>query len=142
MAIVAIGASMLATTLLAALGHNKLSPSYSAYGLAQQIKPHLDKDIPFYSLLDYDQALPFYTKRTMTLVAFADEMAFGLKQQPQLSLPDLPAFVKAWQSHRTALAIMAPATYAKLESEGVPMQLVGKDLRRIVVKKPDAAVKQ
>jgi 4-amino-4-deoxy-L-arabinose transferase-like glycosyltransferase len=142
-AIVGIGASMLAITLIAALGHNTLSPSYSAYGLARQIKPHLAPDIPFYSVLDYDQALPFYTKRTMTLVAFADEMAFGLKQQPHLSIPDLPAFVKAWQNHTTALAIMAPATYAKLESEGLPMKIIGRDLRRIVVKKsPPAADNQ
>lgn len=138
-ALIAISAGMLATTLIAALGHNKLAPSFSAHGLAQQIKPHLERDVPFYSVLDYDQALPFYTKRTMTLVGFADEMAFGLQQEPHLWLKDLPAFVRAWQRQPRALAIMQPATYAKLKSDGLPMQIIGKDLRRIVVRKPVAS---
>ena len=138
-ALLCIGAGMLATTLLAALGHNTLSPSFSAAGLSRQIQPHLEKDIPFYSVLDYDQALPFYTKRTMTLVGFADEMAFGLQQEPQLWFSTLPEFIRAWRAHPRALAVMARASYAKLKSDGLPMQVIGSDTRRVAVKKPDAS---
>lgn len=138
-AIVCMGLGMLLTTLLAALGHNALAPSYSAHGLAQQIKPHLAPGTPFYSVRNYDQALPFYIGRVMTLVEFTDEMAFGLQQEPQLWLPDMQRFSAAWHAHPQALAIMEPATYAKLEQDGLPMQIIGKDLRRIVVKKPGAA---
>ena len=73
---------------------------------------------------------------------YADEMAYGLQQEPYLWLPDLPGFVKAWNSHSRALAIMEPATYAKLESGGLPMQIIGQDIRRMVVKKPDAVDKK
>lgn len=137
-AMTGIAAGMLFTTLLAALGHNTLSPSFSAQGLARQIAPHLAKDTPFYSVLDYDQTLPFYTKRTMTLVGFADEMAFGLQLEPHLWLPDLAAFTPAWHRHPRALAVMSPATYAKLIRDGLPMQVIGSDARRVVVRKPDA----
>jgi hypothetical protein len=34
---------------------------------------------------------------------------------------------------------MEPQTYAELEKNGLPMQIVARDLRRVVVKKPDAA---
>jgi 4-amino-4-deoxy-L-arabinose transferase-like glycosyltransferase len=136
---ISISAGMLFTTLIAALGHNTLAPSFSARDLAQQIQPHLAADTPFYSVLDYDQALPFYTKRTMTLVGFADEMSFGLQQEPHLWLKDLPAFIEAWHGQPRALAIMQPATYAKLKNDGLPMHIVGRDFRRIVVKRPAAA---
>lgn len=136
-AMIGITLAAFATTQLGALGHNAMAPSYSAYGLAQQIKPFLDKDIPFYSVRNYDQALPFYIKRPMTLVEYADEMAYGIQQEPHLWLPTLPSFVKAWNGHARALAIMEPSTYAKLERDGLPMQIIGKDIRRIVVKKPD-----
>ena len=141
-AIIAISLGTLALSQLAALGHNVLSPSYSAYGLAQQIKPYLENDVPFYSVHNYDQTLAFYIKRPVTLVEYADEMAYGLQQEPYLWLPDLPAFVKAWNSHSRALAIMESATYAKLESGGLPMQIIGQDIRRMVVKKPDAVDKK
>ena len=141
-AMTAIAAGLLATTLIAGVGHGTLAPSYSAYGLAQQIMPRLQPGVPFYSVRTYDQTLDFYIKRTVTLVEFSDEMSFGLRQEPHLWLPDLPAFVKAWQSHAQAYAIMDAATYAKLEQEGLPMRIIGRDVRRIVVQKlieqPDA----
>jgi 4-amino-4-deoxy-L-arabinose transferase-like glycosyltransferase len=140
-AILGISLGTVALAQFAALGHNELAPSYSAYGLAQQIRPHLHKDVPFYSVHNYDQTLAFYIKRPLTLVEFSDEMAYGLQQEPDLWLPDLPSFVSAWNSHSRALAIMEPATYAKLESSGLPMQIIGRDIRRIVVRKPDAAGK-
>ena len=138
-AIIGISLGTLALSQLATLGHNVLSPAYSAYNLAQQIKPHLEAGIPFYSVHNYEQTLPFYIKRSVTLVEYADEMAFGLEQEPALWLPDIPGFVKAWNSHSRALAIIEPATYAKLEKDGLPMQVIAKNIRHVVVKKPDAA---
>jgi hypothetical protein len=45
------------------------------------------------------QALPFYLERTLTLVEFPDEMEFGLKQQPELWIPDRADFVARWRAH-------------------------------------------
>ena len=138
-AVIGISLGALALTQLAALGHNVLAPASSAHDIAQQIKPHLAPGMPFYSVHNYEQTLPFYIKRPVTLVAYTDELAFGLEQEPALWLPDIPRFVAAWNNHRRALAIIAPATYAKLESEGLPMQVIARNVRYVVVKKPDAA---
>ena len=122
---------------LVSTGHDALAPNYSGYYLAQAMKPHLGASTPVYSVHTYDQALPFYIKRTVTLVAFRDEMAYGLEHEPSLWLPDLPSFERAWRMERNALAILEPDTHAELERNGLPMQVIGRDMRRIVVKKPD-----
>ena len=137
-ALLGMGFGGLAFGQLAISGHEALSPSYSAFYLARDIKPYLGKNIPFYSVRTYDQTLPFYIKRTVKLVAFQDELAYGLKHEPRLWIPDLSSFEHAWRSEPNALAIMEPQTYAELEKDGLPMQIIARDLRRIVVKKPDA----
>lgn len=135
-AVAGISLGMLALTQLAALGHNVLAPASSAYAIAQQIKPHLEPGIPVYSVHNYEQTLPFYIKRPVTLVAYTDELAFGLEQEPKLWIPDIPAFVKAWNSDKQALALIYPPTYANLEKDGLPMQVIARNVRYVVVRKP------
>ncbi len=137
--LIAMGFGGLLATQLVITGHNALSPSYSGYNLAQEIKPYLSKPVPFFSVRTYDQTLPFYLQRTVTLVAFQGEFAYGLEHEPRLWLPDIPSFERAWRSERRALAIMEPDTYAELKRSGLPMQVIARDIRRVVVKKPDAA---
>jgi 4-amino-4-deoxy-L-arabinose transferase-like glycosyltransferase len=129
----------LVATQLAITGHNTLAPSYSGYHIARDIQQHLTETSHFYSVSTYDQTLPFYIKRTVTLVAFQGELAYGLEQEPQLSIPDIPSFERAWRSEPGALAIMEPHTYTELEDKRLPMQIVARDLRRIVVRSPGAA---
>lgn len=115
-------------------GHDLLARTTSTYYLAQQIKPYLKPGAPFYSVAMYEQTLPFYLNRTVTLVAYRDEMAFGIEQEPEKWLPDIAAFEKAWRGQPYALAIMVPGTYQQLKQAGLPMQVIAEDTRRIVVK--------
>jgi hypothetical protein len=84
----------------------------------------------------YDQTLPFYLKRTFTLVDYQGELAFGVAQEPQKYLPDVAAFKQAWLAQPYALAIMPPDAYRQIEQEGLPMQLIARDTRRVVVRTP------
>jgi len=138
-ALLGMGFGGLISTQMVITGHDALSPAHSAYYIARDIKPHLAENTPFFSVRTYDQTLPFYIKRTVKLVAFQDELAYGLAHEPRLWLPDIPSFERAWRGERSALAIMEPQTYAELEKNGLPMQIVARDLRRVVAKKPDAA---
>ena len=138
-ALVGIGFGGLLAMQLILTGHEELSPSHSAYYIARDIRPHLADKTPFFSVRTYDQTLPFYIKRTVTLVAFEDEFAYGLKHEPWLWLPDVPSFERTWRAERSALAIMEPHTYDELEKSGLPMQIVARDLRRLIVKKPASA---
>lgn len=121
---------------IALSGHESLSPSNSAWRIAQQIQPHLKPDAPFYSVGMYEQTLPFYIKRTVTLVAHQDEMEFGLRQEPEKWLPTFADFEREWRKPVYALAIMEPPTYRGFKSGGLPMQVIAQDTRRVVVIKP------
>lgn len=132
-ALIALCFSSLAAGQLAMMGHNSLARASSAYYLAQEIRSWLKPGTPFYSVGTYEQTLPFYIKRPVTLVAFADEMAYGLAQEPGLGLPDYREFERAWRSSPYALAIMTPETYAEFKKTGLPMQEIARDTRRVVV---------
>ena len=118
------------------LGHENLAPSNSAASLAAALRPQLTPGVPFYSVLTYEQTLPFYIKRTVTLVAFGDELTFGIEQEPQKAIPTVAEFEIRWRADKEAFALMTPETYAELQKHGLPMAIAARDLRRIVVKKP------
>jgi 4-amino-4-deoxy-L-arabinose transferase-like glycosyltransferase len=138
-AVVSTALCGLVAAQLGLTGHDALSPASSAYYIAREIRPYLKPGVPFYSVRTYEQTLPFYIKRPVTLVAFADEMAYGLKQEPELWLPDMATFEREWRRAREALAIMDPRTYLELERAGLPMRVIARDTRRVVVRTADAA---
>ena len=101
------------------------------------VNAELTPQTHLYVVKRYEQALPFYLRRTMTLVAHQDELEFGLQQQPELWIPEIDSFLKIWiTGHATAapaIAIMPPATFAELQQRGVPMRVIGSDPRRVIV---------
>ena len=128
-------ASMLATQI-GLTGYNTIARERSGYLIAEAIQPVLKPDMPFYSVRTYEQTLPFYLKRTLTLVDFKDEMAFGIKQEPHKWLPDVKAFARRWADEREALAIMPLATHAELQEKGLTMTEIFRDHQIVVVRKP------
>lgn len=117
-------------------GHEKLGRSNSSHHIAQGIKPLLTPGVPFYSVAMYEQTLPFYLQRTLTLVDYRDELGFGLDQEPQLGIPSIAEFAVRWRADGDAFAVMGANTYEQLKASGLPMMLVAQDTRRIIVRKP------
>jgi len=87
-------------------------------------------------VLTYEQTLPFYLKRTFTLVQYQDEMAYGIQQEPQRWVPTIEEFAGVWATQREALAIMPVYAYALLQQQGLAMKTIFEDAQHIVVKKP------
>lgn len=135
-ALVLLGAAGFLATMIGLLGHESLARSNSSAYLAAQIKPMLRADIPMYSVKTYDQTLPFYLNRTMTLVAYQDEFEFGQKQQPEKSIPTLAEFESIWRSGAPALALLDPGEYAAFIAAGLPMRLIILDSRRVIIATP------
>ncbi len=117
-------------------GHESLAATTSTRELAAQIAPYNKPDTPFYSVAVYDQTLPFYLKRTFTLVAYQDEMAFGIQQEPQKWLATIADFSQVWAQQPHALAVMPPAIYEQLQTQQLAMQVIARDMQYVVVKKP------
>ena len=133
----ALGAAVGWSTLL--LGHETLGRGMSTYDIARGMKPFVAADTPIYSLGIFEHTLDFYLQRPVTVVAFRDELDFGLTQEPEKGIGTLDAFTQRWQADRAPLAIMAQDVFDTLAANGLPMRVVARDGRRIVVGKPDAS---
>ena len=72
----------------------------------------------------------------MTLVEFADEMEFGLEQEPQKGVPTLEAFIERWSSEPCGFALLEPALHRELSDRGLAMQTIARDTRRVIVGHP------
>ncbi|MDQ3027182.1 MAG: phospholipid carrier-dependent glycosyltransferase [Pseudomonadota bacterium] len=114
----------------------EMAPRQSGLAVAEKMRPLLTPATRLYSVKIYDQTVPFYIGRTLTLVDYVDEFETGLKSQPELHIQKLEEFPAEWLRPGEALAIMQPDTYQKLRSQELPMQLVHEDPRRILVRKP------
>lgn len=132
-ALVVLAATGLTFAQLALSGHESLSTANSAYHIAQKIKPELKPGMPFYSVNTYDQSLQFYLRRSTTMVAYKDELGFGIEQEPRKFIADFALFEKTWNAEREALALMSPDAYETFRAKGLPMRLVARDTRRIIV---------
>lgn len=133
-AVLALGALLSAQIGLS--GYETVARERSAKHIAEAIRSEVKADIPFYSVLTYEQTLPFYLKRTFTLVQYQDEMAYGIQQEPQRWVPTLEEFARVWAAQHEALAIMPVYAYALLQQQGLAMKIIFEDAQHIVVKKP------
>ncbi|MES1981984.1 MAG: glycosyltransferase family 39 protein [Pseudomonadota bacterium] len=135
-AVLLLALSSLLAAQVGTSGYNVIATERSAYLLADAIRPYVKPNVPFYSVHMYEQTLPFYLKRTFTLVAFQDEMAFGIQQEPHRWVPDIASFAQVWQAQPEAFAIMPVSVYPQLQSAGVMMKILFQDTQYIVVSKP------
>jgi 4-amino-4-deoxy-L-arabinose transferase-like glycosyltransferase len=120
-------------------GHEVFGRQSSGALLAPAVKAELAKlppDTPFYSVDVLDHTLPFYVGHTMIMVHHADELWFGASVEPQKWVPTVDQWLERWKADRYALALMAPSQYEKLAAEGLPMKVIARDARRVVVEKP------
>lgn len=123
---------------VAFLGHDPWGKYIAGSAHVPAMKAELIKpDTPLYAVGRYEQALPFYLERTMTLVEFPDEMEFGLKQQPELWIPDRADFVARWRAHNqrgeAAVAIVRTDIYKEFREQNLPMRVIGEDPRRVII---------
>lgn len=125
--------------IIAGTGHETLGRAVSGIDLVRQVQASIPEKTNFYSVRILDHTVPFYLGRTMIMVEFPDELEFGVTQEPQLWLPTLDAFIERWKEDQTAHALMVPEQYVALQKLNVPMQEIGRDSRRVIVKHPESA---
>ena len=97
--------------------------------------PPYDRNAPVFQVRMYDQTLPFYLRRTTTLVAYRDEMGMGLDIQPELAIPNVADWIARWKALPQGYALMSPETRAMLEKEDVPLRVIASDSRRVLVER-------
>jgi 4-amino-4-deoxy-L-arabinose transferase-like glycosyltransferase len=125
--------------IVGATGHDVFGRLSSGAPLAPAIKAAIAKlppDTPFYSVGVLDHTLPFYVDHTMIMVQHPDELAFGVSVEPQKWVPTVDEWIKRWDADRYALALLPPGRYEELLAQHVPMRVVARDSRRVIVEKP------
>jgi len=135
-AVLAVALSSLAGAQLVLTGHDALAESRSTSPILSRIvATHgpLRANVPFYTIRMYDQTLPYYLGRTVVQVDHPDELAMGLKSEPEKGIATVGEWRRRWEAAEQAYAIMQPEEYDELKREGVAMVELGRDPRRVVV---------
>ena len=109
-----------------------LAPIYSGIDLARALPPE-SGDAPLYTVRTYDQTLPFYLHRTVTLVGYRGELDYGLRREPGDEIADIDEFFKLWGSQTRAFAVMDKRTFNDFKERGVPMRTVGENVGHVMV---------
>lgn len=118
------------------LGHDEVGKVNSAHDAAQAIRHKLPAGVPFFSADTYDQGLQFYLGRTTTMVAYRDELSFGIAQEPHKFIPTMDEFEARWRELPAAWALMSPKTHGEMQKKGLHMTEQFRDSRRVIVSKP------
>ena len=133
--LVAFACAWFLTFTVALLGHEAFGRSMSGIDLVPAVKPWLKPGVPFYAVERLDHTMPFYLGTPTTMVQQPDELAFGIEQEPTKWIPTTEAFVTHWKEGGQAVAMMGPGTYDRLSAQGVPMIVIARDARRVIVRR-------
>jgi 4-amino-4-deoxy-L-arabinose transferase-like glycosyltransferase len=108
--------------------------AYEPYGrrdagadLALALRDELREADPVYSIGTYEQSMTFYMRHKVIPVQYTDELAFGLRQEPERGIPTLEEFINRWQGAAARCerqyAIVPAKHYDTLVRRGLSMQL-------------------
>ncbi|MBU9437490.1 glycosyltransferase family 39 protein [Burkholderia multivorans] len=140
-ALAAFGAAWLMFGTIGGTGHDEFGRYSSGALLAPAVRAELAKlppDTPFYSIEMLDHTFPFYVGHTTIMVHRQDELAFGISVEPNKWVPTVDEWIARWKQDTHALAIMPPGEYDALVKQQVPMRVIARDNRRVIVEKPQS----
>jgi len=136
-AVVVVAAAWLVATRLIMLGGAAFAPEFSTRALVASVAPYNRPDVPVYSVGGYQQTLPFYLRRTMTVVDYHGELAFGIEHaRHSLAgryLPSLDAFAAAWRAQRKGLAFVPRPLMPRVKALGIDYRIVGENPRWVAL---------
>jgi hypothetical protein len=118
----ALGTVLLASGLLATA--DQLPLQRAERELVSAVAAELHATTKLYCVDEYLQNIPFYLRRTCTLVGYRGELDYGLQQAPELWVPDLEQFALRWHAASDAVALVRPESYAALQRMGLPMRVI------------------
>lgn len=134
-AILALALAGVGCTQLALVGHRTLAPAFSAASLVAAAQPPVPTGARVYAVDAYDHSIPWYLRRTVTMVTYKDELDRAIEWEPGKFVPDLRAFAELWKAQTNAYAIVSQRDFDRLRAE-LPMQPVARDPRYVLVRKP------
>jgi hypothetical protein len=88
---------------------------------------------PFYSVGSFDHSLPFYVARPVVMVGDRSELGAGIAAEPDKFVDTVEAFSALWLARSDGYAAMTPRRFDELDRSGLPMRVLARDARRVIV---------
>jgi hypothetical protein len=134
-AVIALAAAGFLATQLAIIGHGTISERFSAAALIASIEQKPPANVPVYAVDTYDHTLPWYLRRTVTMVAYRDELGAAVDWDSSLFVSTVDAFERGWPNHPQAYAFIGAGQFEEM-SKRLRMQVIARDARYVFVRKP------
>jgi 4-amino-4-deoxy-L-arabinose transferase-like glycosyltransferase len=135
--VLVLAVSAFAATELMLAGFEPIGQARAGANLLPAIRAAIKPDTKVFSVGIYEQSITFYLQRPVTLVDYWDEFTFGLEQEPQRSIPTIPAFVQQWRADTAAgrhdVAVIRQDIVDDFKRQGVPFRIVAADSRRTII---------
>lgn len=136
-ALLLVAGSWIIATRLFLLGTAVLGPLYSTRALVAEVAAYNQPQVPVYSIGDYQQTLPVYLRRNMTLVAYQGELRFGIHHARHSLqgryIPTLREFVAQWHHLHQALGFAPRTLLPHLDALGLHYRIVGETPRWVAL---------
>jgi 4-amino-4-deoxy-L-arabinose transferase-like glycosyltransferase len=133
--VIALAAAGFLATQLAIIGHGTISERFSAAALIASIEPKPPADAPVYAVDTYDHTLPWYLRRTVTMVAYRDELGAAVDWDSNLFVPTVEEFERRWPAQPQAYAFVGAGAFESMAGR-LPMTVIARDARYVFVRKP------
>lgn len=132
-----LAAGSFAAVLIALDGHRTLAAGYSVESMVRSLPAPIAPQARIYAVNAYDHTMPWSLRRTVTMVAYDDELGKAIAWDPQKFIPDLAQFGRAWNQPGDAYAFFALRDFDRLRAElNVSLQVAARGPRYVIVRKP------
>jgi 4-amino-4-deoxy-L-arabinose transferase-like glycosyltransferase len=110
-----------------------IPPARSARDLVTAARPSIGPQTALYSVGQYRETVSPYLGRTLTLVDYEGELAFGLKAEPGKQDLSVEAFRTGWGASRDAVAFFDPGIWDSWRRQGFPGRVIAADNYTVAV---------
>ena len=110
-----------------------IPPARSARDLVAAVRARVGAQTSLYSIGQYRETVSPYLGRTLTLVDYEGELAYGLQAEPGRQNLSIAAFIARWSASRDAVAFFDPGIWDSWRRHGFPGQVVAADNYTVAV---------
>jgi 4-amino-4-deoxy-L-arabinose transferase-like glycosyltransferase len=110
-----------------------IPPARSARDLVAAARPSVGPQTALYSVGQYRETVSPYLGRTLTLVDYEGELAFGLESEPGRQDLSVEAFRARWGASRDAVAFFDPRIWDSWRRQGFPGRVIAADNYTVAV---------
>jgi 4-amino-4-deoxy-L-arabinose transferase-like glycosyltransferase len=135
-AVLAVALSTLIAVQLGIVGYDEFRTTRSSRDIllaAVAANGAFAADAPFFHVHMYDQTVPYYLQRPTTFVEYRDEFALGQDAEPTKAFATERGWIPVWQGLAEGYAMMPASDFERLSAQGLPMRVLARDPRRVVV---------